>query len=343
MAALSAFVMAHPSYRIPGIILEQAQISGAIETLGGGGPMAKLGQGDLYVYATKMTMSAQTKVNAASSNRLPSASVAPRLISTPTYRLQTVSNIDGFAESDANNWGFSLTEGLRLAGQQSIAQTQRSMLLFGVFGSKGEGLLNTSGAATTTPPADAFGQITYQNYDPGTMVLVLTQAISKIRVRTNAIGGAPIRIVILAPQRFIDAMQTYQIVQLTNYQRPGAGSGTVATTLQEILNQNKVAEVTLEADDSLIGAGASGTDAILIVAPEIVVAKKPMGFDTNKFAELAPNLSACTLQLQDAAAPTEYATPVAYNSTARMQTQRMTSGWGIRGEGLNIISWASLI
>lgn len=90
-------------------------------------------------------------------------------------------------------------------------------------------------------------------------------------------------------------------------------------------------------DDTLIGKGAGGTDAVLVVIPEI---KKPKAnkINTNEFAQLEPGLDSCTLQLCDMAAPREITSPLAGGAIDVLSELRATSGWGIRPEAIEIIS-----
>ncbi len=90
-------------------------------------------------------------------------------------------------------------------------------------------------------------------------------------------------------------------------------------------------------DDTLIGKGAGGNDAVLLVMPEV---KKPAGsrINTNEFAKLAPGIEACTLMYCDKAAPMEIPTPLAGGAVDILSEWRITSGWGVRPEAITIIS-----
>ena len=90
-------------------------------------------------------------------------------------------------------------------------------------------------------------------------------------------------------------------------------------------------------DDTLIGQGNGGSDAVIIAMPEV---EKPSGgkYNTNEFAKLAPGLDACTLMLNDMAAPREIPTPLAGGTIDVLSELRSTSGWGVRPEALTIVS-----
>ena len=92
-------------------------------------------------------------------------------------------------------------------------------------------------------------------------------------------------------------------------------------------------------DDTLIGKGAGGTDAILIVMPEV---EKPAvsGINTNEFAKLTPGLDACTLMFADMVAPREIPTPLPGGAIDVLSEMRSTAGWAVRPEAITILSMA---
>ena len=55
---------------------------------------------------------------------------------------------------------------------------------------------------------------------------------------------------------------------------------------------------------------------------------------------MTPNQTATTLMLCDVAAPTEIPTPLPDGGITTLYTMRSTSGWGIRPEGMTVLSAA---
>ena len=96
-----------------------------------------------------------------------------------------------------------------------------------------------------------------------------------------------------------------------------------------------VTEIVWAYDDTLIGKGAGGADAVIVVMPEV---EKPNGgkINTNEFAKLAPGLEACTIQLCDMAAPREIPTPLPGGAIDVLSEWRITSGWAVRPEAVTI-------
>ena len=76
---------------------------------------------------------------------------------------------------------------------------------------------------------------------------------------------------------------------------------------------------------------------MILCIPEYEPNKRE-AFDTNYFSRLMPNQKANTLQLCDMAAPREIISPLAGGATDVLSEMRTTSGWGLRPEGLRIIS-----
>jgi hypothetical protein len=219
--------------------------------------------------------------------------------------------------------------------RQGHFQLARTALLYGMNPVNGEGLVNAAGATAVSLPPDSFGNDTVVTYDNGQMATFLLTQISATKTRTNQLGIGR-KFAILGPQRTLGAFEYQNIVQLTSYQRPGGGTATTAGTVKDILDENED-EIMWVYDDTLIGKGAGGTDAVLIVMPEV---KKPVGrpVNTNEFARLAPGLEACSMMLCDMAAPREIPTPLAGGAIDVLSEWRITPGWAIRPEAITIIS-----
>lgn len=329
-----AYVTVNPSLMLPEILMQYTQVSGAFDLLAGGDPMVRLGEGDQYVYIKKLEVRTKVAAGQSAYNSLPSATVAASMISTPTYLVRTRAEYDHHDTAAAGNWGVSLPEAQRLAMRQGIFQQARTSLLYGFQPSQGEGLLNTQGATAVNLPADSNGNTTVVTYDNGQMAFFLLGVISAIKTRTMSLGQ-PARIVITGPQRTLGAFEYQGIVQLTQFQRIGGGTANVAQTVEANVMNGDSVEWTY--DDTLIGKGAGGADAVLVVIPEV---RPPQGasWSTNEFAKLTPGLAATTLQLCDMAAPREIPTPLPGGAIDVLSELRITSGWGIRPEAITIVS-----
>ena len=333
----SAWVQVHPSFTEPDIILPYSQASGAFDTLPGSAPRVKLGDGDLYVYIKRADLRTKVSSGQAAYNEIASCSIFMSQISTPTYLQRVNAQYDHHDAAAAGRWGVSIVEAHRLAMWQGHFQFMRTALLQGYNPTNGEGLLNAQGATSVSLPADTFGNTTISTYDNGQMATFLLQQIVNLKSRTNQLGIGR-KFTILGPQRDLGQMEYPNIVQVVQFQRPGAGTTTTAGVVKETLMANGD-QIRWVYDDTLIGAGSGGTDAILIVMPEV---EKPrqVGINTNAFAALEPGMDACTLMYSDMAAPREIPTPVAYGGTNVLSELRVTSGWSVRPEAVTIISAA---
>lgn len=332
-----SFVTVNPSFVMPEVVMQYSLASGAFDTLATKAPMTRLGEGDLYVYLRKVQLTSQVTASQATSNQIPSATVINSYSSTPTYRIQTRAQYDHFEQAANAPWGYSVPEALKLAARQGIAQQLRNALLYGYNPANGEGLLNTQGATTAVLGADSNGNTGYSNWDSGQLAQYMLNMIAALKTETLQVGQ-PLRLIFLAPQRFITQISYSGIVQLTQFQRIGAGVETAAGVVESVAKWAGGDEVEFAVDDTLIGQGSGGTDAILLVAPELKIPKANSEINTNVFATLAPNITATSLMLVDMPAPAEYPTPIADAGLTTMYTLRATSGWGVRGEAISVLS-----
>lgn len=334
-----SYVTVNPHHMMPELIMQYSLASGAFGTLATGNPIARLGEADLYVYAKKLQLTTQVAASQSSSNQLPSASVIPSMISTATYRIQTRAQYDSYDEAATGAWNYSLPEALRLAARQGIAQQLRNSLLYGYNPANGEGLLNTAGATRVNLGSDTNGNTGYSTWDSGQLAQFLLNLIGTLKTNTLQIG-APLRLVFLAPQRFIQQISYGGIVSLTQFQRIGAGVQTAAGLVSEVAGWAGGDDIVFTVDDTLMGQGAGGTDAIVLVAPELDAPKANSRINTNVFASLAPNQTATTLMLCDMAAPKELPSPIPDGGITTLYSLRSTSGWALRPEGVVVLSAA---
>ena len=332
-----AYVTVNPNYILPEMILQYSLASGAFSLLAGENPMPRLGESDLYVYGRKVQLTTQVTANQSTANQLPSASVVPSMFSTPTYRIQTRAQYDGFDEAAAGHWNIALPQAMRLAARQGIAQQLRSALLYGYNAANGEGLANTAGATSINLGSDSNGNTGYSTWDSGQLAQFMLNMIAALKVRTLQIGQ-PLRLVFLAPQRFIAQISYSGVVQLTQFQRVGAGVETAAGVVESVAKWAGGDDVSFAVDDTLIGAGSGGTDLVLLVAPELKKPKANASINTNAFADLTPNITSTAIMLCDMAAPKEIPTPIADGGITTLYTLRSTSGWQIRPEALTLLS-----
>lgn len=331
-----SFVMVNPSFVDPGILLPYSQASGAFETLADGQPLTRLSDGDLYVYMKRLDVRTKVAAGQSAYNNLPSISTTLSMISTPTYLLRARGEYDHHDTAAMGRWGVSIVEAQRLGMQQAHFQLARNALLYGFNPANGEGLLNTQGATTISLPPDSFGNDTVTTYDNGQMAFFLLAQISAIKTRTNQLGIGH-KFTILGPQRVLSVFEYQNIVQLTQYQRIGAGVNSTAGVVKDVAEWNDD-EISWVYDDTLIGKGQGGTDAVLIVMPEVTKPQGSPGPNTNVFAKLAPGIEACTTMYSDMAAPREITTPLPGGAVDVLSEWRITSGWAVRPEAVTVVS-----
>lgn len=330
-----SYELLHPSYEIPDFVMPINQASGAFSLLDGGDPEVRIGTQDLVVYAKVMDIRTKETVSQSAGNQMQSVSITNKMISVPTYMIRLRDVYDHHDAAVAGTWGFGLPEALRLGHHQATFQQMRNGLLYGFTPSNGEGLVNANGITAITVPADQYGNDTVLTYDNGAFAFFLAQQIQIMKTNMNQMGKG-CRVVVCGPQRTLGPFE-YNIVQLVQMQREGAGSLSTKGTFEEILKTNQdVLEWTY--DDTLIGQGTGGDDAIMIVIPEIVVPHADR-VDTDAFAAMKPNMPSNTKMLCDMAAPREIISPVAGGATDVLSEIRTTPGWAIRPEGVRKVSF----
>lgn len=330
-----AFVTVNPSLIMPETMMQYSQRSGAFNLLAGGNMQVRLSDVDKAVYIKTLSVSTKAAIGQSAGNQLPSVSFTAAMISTPTYLQRARAEYDHHDVAAANVWGVSLPEAQRLGMRQAIFQQTRNALLYGINAANGEGLLNTAGATYANLPNDSGGHSTVLTYDNGEMATFLLKTISSILSSMFMLGNAH-KVVILIPQRILAKWSYYGVVQITSYQREGAGSATITGMAQSIAGWNG-GEIEFCVDDTLIGKGSGGKDAIVFCVPELET-QDTATINTNEFANLQPGLLANTMQLCDKVAPTEIYSPLPGGATDVVAEMKITSGWCVRPESLTVIS-----
>ena len=326
-----------PSFTEPDLIITYAQASGAFNALAGGKPRVKIGNDDLYVYVNALDLRTEQVSAQSAGNFLPSATLAATYYSTPTYLVRTRAIWDHHDMAAAANYSVSLPAAQDLAMRQGIFQQMRTALLYGYNPSNGEGLMNTAGATAVTLPADTYGNTTLSTYDNGEMALfILGQIVAMKSLMFQSGANISNKIKIISPQRVFLQLSYASIVQVVAYQRPGAGTSTVGQVIESVAAENGDT-VEWYFDDTLIGKGSGGADAVILTIPEIEQPDIP-GINTNVFPTLQPNMKAVNVQYADMAAPMKIPTPTPDGAITEVQELRITSGWGLRPQGITILS-----
>jgi hypothetical protein len=326
-----------PSFTEPELIVTYTQASGAFAVLPGGKPRVKIGSEDQQVYIN--TLDIRTDVTASQSpvNLLPSAQLVGGYINTPTYLMRVRAIWDHHDMARAAMYAVGLPNAQDLACRQGIFQQMRTGLLYGFNPNEGEGLLNTSGATSVNLPADSYGNTHWSTYDNGQLALFFLNQIVALKSGMYQSGGnIKNRIVVISPQREFLAFQLANIVQVTSYQRPGAGTATTAEVVRAQLATGGD-EFEWYFDDTLIGQGTSGGDPIILTMPEIEVPSIQGMVNTNVFGEMKPALSAVNMMYADMAAPMKIPTPTPDGAITEIQELRVTSGWTVRPQGLYLL------
>lgn len=335
MIQANAYETVNPSFIEPDFLVQYSQASGFIDTLADRSLRVRLASDDLLVYMKTLNLRTKMATGQSAANELPGVDVAANMISAPTYLQRVRNTYDHHDVAAGGRWGFAVPEAYRLGGRQAHFQLIRDANLHGLNPQNGEGLLHATGATAVNLPPDPTGNDTVVTYDNGAMAFFLAQQILNIKTRTYQLGLAR-DFTILGPQRTLGLFE-YNVVQLVQFQRQGAGTTSTAGTLKEILMANGDS-VVWTYDDTLIGAGANGNDAVIIIMPEVAKPAGEQPVNTNVFAGITPGSRVCATQYADMAAPREIISPLAGGATDFLQEMRITSGWVPRPQALTVVS-----
>lgn len=328
-------VTLRPSHFEPNIIVQISQASGFARTLSGGNPRVQLGSEDKAIYIRTAQMRQTSVQNPAAGNVVPNPNIIMGMIQCPTYNQRIRTEYDHHESAMASEWGIGLPEAYKLAMQQGHHILLRDRTLYGALPGYGEGIINTPGATTITLPADSFGHLNASTYDNGQMALFLLGQIQTVKTRTYQIG-TPRRFTFLGPQRLFATFE-YNVVQLTSYQRPGAGTDSTAEMLKRVAQEAGGDEIEIAFDDTLIGQGTGGTDLLILIMPEIEPhLNQPM--NTNMFSQLAQNFTDNSLMYTDMAAPMEIPCPLPNGALDILTEMRASPGWVVRPQTVQLIS-----
>lgn len=327
-----------PSFTEPNIIVTYAQASGAMAVLEGGKPRTKIGSEDMVVYIDRLDLRTDVTTGQSSSNLMPSAVLRMSYDQVPTYLIQTRAIWDHHDVARGGEWNVGVPTAYDLAAFQGIFQQMRTGLLYGFTPGNGEGMLNAPGTTAVTLPPDSFGNSTVSTYDNGQMALFILNQIVALKSGMYQSGNnIKNDVVVLSPQREFLAFQLSGIVQVTSYQRPGAGTDSITGVVEAQLKQTGDT-FKWYFDDTLIGQGANGTDAVILTIPEVDAPDMP-DFNTNVFgAKFSPQEKAVNLMYQDMAAPMKIPTPIPDGAITQKYELRVTPGWVIRPQGVYVIS-----
>lgn len=329
-----AYALVHPSFVEPEIMVQQSQVSGYIDLLADGQPRVRIAEDDLLVYIKTLNIRTRAAAGTAGFNELPGVDMAFGMISTATYLMQVAAQFNHHDVAAAARWGASAPDMYRKGMWQAFYQLNRDACLYGMNPQNGEGLIHAPGALSVNLPPDSNGNDTVLTYDNGQMSFFLAQEIQAIKTRTFQMGVGR-EFTVLGPQRTLGSFE-YNVVQLVQFQREGAGTASTKETLAKIIMANGD-KLNWVYDDTLIGKGAAGADLVILDMPKLAPTSAP-SWNTNAAAGIAPNNETCITQYADMAAPKEILSPGPRGMTDVLMEQRVTSGWAPRSAALTLIS-----
>jgi hypothetical protein len=330
-----AYTTINPHMMLPGVILPYYQASGAFELLADGDPRIMLGEEDLAIYVNRADIRTKMGSGQSSYNQLPSIDIVMSQNSTATYLMQVRAEFGHHDTAALARYNMGIDQAQTLGMQQAHFQLDRIALLYGMNPANGEGIVNATGTTSINLPADSNGNTTISTYDNGQLAFFLLQTILNIKTRTVQLGLGQ-DFTICGPQRDLGLME-YNVVQLVQFQRNGAGTASTAGTIKDVLAMNGDT-IKWVYDDTLIGKGSGGHDLIIIDMPKVKKPEANRRFNTNKFAEVSPGIEATVDMFCDMAAPREIRTPLPGGAIDILSEMRVSSGWPLRPECVTLLS-----
>jgi hypothetical protein len=330
----SAYITLNPAFHEPEILIQYSQASAFIDLLAGEQLRPRLAEDDLLVYMKQMNVRTKVAAGQSTYNELPGIDIGLSMISTPSYMFRTRVSYNHHDIAAAARWGVALPEAYRQGMRQGHYQMCRDASLYGMNPQNFEGLVNAPGATAVNLPPDSFGHTTVQTYDNGEMAFFLMQQVLAIKTRTVQLGMGK-HFSIVGPMRTLGLFE-YNVVQLTQAQRIGAGTMSTRELLEMVMQANGDT-VSWGYDDTLQGKGANGADLVIMDMPEVSV-PSATGINTNVFASTQPANPVCVTQYCDMAAPREIISPLPAGGTDVVTEWRHTSGWAPRASALTLIS-----
>ena len=224
--------------------------------------------------------SSNTAVGTASTwmNNMPKNEASVSQLEAAYYKIG--SSIQTTADSEAKflklQAGISEYELLKAISFQAMAQRKAYMTFFGANPNKKEGLFNNVGE-TTALPEDSGKNATLTSYIPGELLEALA---GELRAIQNLSFNMLKPLVIVAPLDAINYLKS-KVVPLTNYQQKGAGTDSVAGTLESIVYDMNGLQLEFVSCSYLKGKGNGGKDVMLFIAPGIT--QEEMGKDSTAY------------------------------------------------------------
>lgn len=339
MSGISPNLQAYNNtYQSPNFLLTKVLRSGAFRLLGEARPRA-MPLATPQVMIRTLTNRGEAMVGENVTRNLPIGTL-PVLgaFYIPTYSIASTVMYNSIDSLRSKENSYDLRSMLDDGMKQTFRLTERNLLIYGAKNAPNEGILNAVGAYAHTLDPDQFGVSNISNMDQGYLATALSGLASDIVQKAMAVGE-PTRLVILAPQRIITVLTSRKVVQLTDYQRPGAGvagAGEMAAALLANISVN----FELAVDDSLIGKGKNGTDLIIIGVPEIPPDSGEINSTNAVYAGFPNKENGCIVQYTDSYMPIAKSAITFPGELQVVYSKNTTSGIVVRPELFSLISVA---
>lgn len=208
----------------------------------------------------------------------------------PYYLVSSVWHTDPQTSAALSAMGLNISQEElgRMLSIQGMKQRRALSYLFGVDPAYTQGIVNGSGVAAVLP-ADSKGVTHLVGYQP---TEIYEYFVGQIRTMLNYSFGMLKPVRIFSSWRVINYLQSV-IVPLTSNQLPGAGTGSVTTTMKYVLDPILQGQFEFYATSYLQDSSTTTeNDTLLIISPGLSVEEMAINElnATNKLGGNVPNL-----------------------------------------------------
>jgi hypothetical protein len=253
-------------------------------------------------------------------------------IEAPYYKIKSAfqTTVDSEAKFSKMGGNISEVDLKRALTFQAIAQRKAYLTFFGA--NKKEGLFNQAGT-TSALPADSAGATKMSSYIAGELLEFVA---SEIRAIQNLSYNMLKPLVIVAPLDAINYLKS-KVVPLTNYQQVGAGTGTVAQALENIIFDMNGLQIEFVSCSYLKGKGTSGKDVMLFIAPGIT--DEQLGKDSTAYLNSAVQNNNVNTLMDEGLPLTETTNPSVNGVNSWFVEHITTAGICVRAEAIRKLEY----
>lgn len=338
----SSLIMLDRSMVVPGVMVQRAQKRGTLNLIAGGKPKNVLNQNVQKVYINGIRYRGLAKASREPGNELPSVSFNTTQKATNAYWLSTSTKYSVWDDDNAKFSGLNAPQIQNMIAHGAIADLTAILALYGTGEGMSEGIMNSPGVFEENLPADSNGALSLRTYDAGEFAQYFLQLTVDAETRMLTVGLDREQVLnVLMPQRVLGYLRRSSVIKLTSgIQRDGGGVHTIEGRIQAVATSpNGNISINFYVDDTLIGKGAGGSDAVVMCYPGFPDTPDDI-YNTDALAALPNSIQEMVAMYTAHSQPMEIESPAVDGSQGVYTTYhtKVTPGWALRPEAVTILS-----